>query len=162
MVVWSARSTELANLLNPAFCGLLLMRAITGYQRLDPSGMPLSLCFLVLPLVLHQATREVLPRGIATTLLSWLNSRPEVRIGFDERSRSLVPFVREALSFLLSREQLTVSSDGRFTAVSVNINRLPNQTPEVTACFSKAEFIGRWFAQSGDESTIYSFFGIQP
>ena len=47
---WDQRPVEIRNLFNPAFCGLVLSRALHGYEDADARGMPFSLTLLVLPL----------------------------------------------------------------------------------------------------------------
>ena len=56
---WDQRPFEIRNLFNPAFCGLVLFRALHGYEEQDARGMPFSLSLLVLPLCLHKDSREV-------------------------------------------------------------------------------------------------------
>jgi hypothetical protein len=51
---WDQRPFEMRNLFNPAFCGLVLFRAMQGYEEEDPNGIPFSLSLLVLPSVLVQ------------------------------------------------------------------------------------------------------------
>ena len=46
---WDQRPFEIRNLFNPAFCGLVLSRALHGYEEEDARGMPFSLTLLVLP-----------------------------------------------------------------------------------------------------------------
>ena len=58
---WGQRPQDVANLLNPAFDGLLLYRAVAGYEQENEGGMPFELAFMVLPFVLHQPTRKRLP-----------------------------------------------------------------------------------------------------
>ena len=57
---WDQRPFEIRNLFNPAFCGLVLFRALHGYEEEDARGMPFSLSLLVLPLCLHKDSREVI------------------------------------------------------------------------------------------------------
>lgn len=168
MRLWSERPDELANLLNPAFCGFLLRTSIEGYSEASGVGMPLALTFLVLPLVLHKATREALPRSVATKLLAWLHDNPDLRIDFAQRARSLVPFTRESLLFLTVHDLTQtvpgglVTPIGDFAAARRTLNTTTSATDEIAMCCNKSRFVGRWFAQSGDATTIYSFFGIQP
>lgn len=161
MTPWARRPAELANLLNPAFCGLLLFKATQSYHRESGSGMPLPLTFLVLPIVLHATTRASLPRSVATTLIAWLERSPENRIEFDQRARSLVPFTRESLMFLLDRNCLAAIG-GDLVPDRVSPSRYQTSTDEVVECVNRAEFVGRWFARAGDAATIYALFGLQP
>ena len=54
---WDERPIEIRNLFNPAFCGLLLFRALCGFEEEDNSGMPFSLTLLILPLSLQKDSR---------------------------------------------------------------------------------------------------------
>ena len=35
-------------------------------------------------------------------------------------------------------------------------------TDEVRACIKKAEFVGKWFARSGDYTTVMALWGVAP
>jgi hypothetical protein len=76
---WAGRPTELAYLFNPAFCGWVLREAVEGYTLVRPGGMTLPLAFLILPVVLHRPTRQLMPRAVTTKLHVWLQEHPEVR-----------------------------------------------------------------------------------
>src|SRR5262245_49158841 len=115
MKPWASRPTELAYLFNPAFCGWVLREAVEGYVSVKPAGMPLALSFLILPLVFHRSTRELIPAAVTTRFHVWLQEHPEVRVNFAERTRELAPFTREALLFLASWAQLHVADDGAIT-----------------------------------------------
>jgi hypothetical protein len=54
---WDHRPFEVRNLFNPAFCGLVLFRALQGYEEENPDGMPFSIALLVLPLCLQKDAR---------------------------------------------------------------------------------------------------------
>src|ERR1700681_3010467 len=100
MLPWNERPTEVANLLNPAFVGVLLRKAIDGYTEEVQSGMPFELLFLVPPFCLHPATAERLPRSPSVTPLHvWLQREEnrDVLLAFADRASAVVPFVREAL-----------------------------------------------------------------
>ena len=166
MVSWSERPVELANLLNPAFCGFLIRSAVISYTEIRPDGMPFALSFLVLPIVLHLNTREALPRDVRTTLISWLERNPEARVAFDIRVRSLTPFTRESMLFLMHSDLLVLSSDGALlatkTAPIANQATIIRGSEETAACVNRATFIGRWLALSGDAPTVYALFGVRP
>jgi len=60
---WDRRPIEVRNLFNPAFCGLVLYRAMATFQEIDDRGMPFSMSLLILPLTLQRQSREVTQRG---------------------------------------------------------------------------------------------------
>lgn len=166
MQSWRERPIEYANLLNPAFCAILLHSSIKGYQKEKNSGMPYPLVFLVLPIVLHRSTRDVLPKKIVTKLHSWLQERPEVRVGFGERTKHLVPYTKEALSFGMQTKVINIDSQGNLIWVQRKLKDTStiswSKEAETTRCYKKSEFIGRWLAQAGEVSTIYTMWGICP
>ena len=165
MKTWATRPTELAYLFNPAYCGWVLREAIEGYASVKPDGMPLPMTYLVLPVVLHRATRDLLPRGVATTLHGWLQERPELRINFADRTKELAPFTREAVLFLGVRGQLHVGDGGAVT-VAGKLGRgkaaLLDNSEEMKESLTKAKFVGRWFASAGEPATVFQMWGVCP
>jgi Family of unknown function (DUF6521) len=161
MIPWRERPAEVANLLNPAFCGRLLVRAIEHYDQ----PMPLTLLMLVLPIILHQDTREALPRSVATSMQLWLERHPEAHIGFAERVREITPFTRETLTFCLVHGRLRhVSGTAAFTALPAPRRRPTSSaepTEEVGRCLTAAGLVGRWFSL-GTPSSVYALWGIRP
>jgi hypothetical protein len=154
-----------AHLLNPSFCGLLLRAVVAEYVRESKEGLPFALAFLVLPVVLHKATRDALPTSVATSLLGWLQDHPEARVGFAERTRSLVPFTQEALRFVLGRGVLALDDGGALRPGAARIRSsttLEEESEEVRACLQRARLLGRWFARGGNASVIFRLWGIAP
>lgn len=160
---WDMRPVEVANLLNPAFVAILLRYAGLGYQSVVLTGMPFALTFLVLPLVLHKPTRDALPKSTRTKLHSWLVSEPQIQIGYYERTIQMVPFVREGMIFGLSSELFSLTENGCIQVPQSKLKNAPKwaNNSEPAVCRSKAEFVGKWFAQVGNTSTIYSILGVQ-
>lgn len=157
-------SEEEKKLLNPPFCGLLLYMAAKGYVEGPEVRLPLSLSYLVLPIILHKHTRETLPINTRTPFLTWLNRNPQVFVGLGERARSLQPFSANGLKVNLLYK-VFVWEDCGFQ-VNKNyryISNLRNRTTiEVYECVKKSKLLGKWFSVSGTPATIYSALGIKP
>ena len=66
---WDQRPFEIRNLFNPAFCGLVMFRALNGYEEENVCGLPFSLSLLVLPLCLHKNSRDVIAANPRSYLL---------------------------------------------------------------------------------------------
>lgn len=163
MQPWEYRPTEFAHLFNPAFCSVILQGAIRSFETEQKQGMPYALIFLVLPLVLHKSTRQVLPKTTRTKLHVWLHDQPQVRIGFSERTRSLVPYTKEALAFGIYTGIISLDDHGKLTWVRNRVGTLPwAGNTEPAECHSKAKLTGRWLAQSGEAATIYTMWGVRP
>lgn len=166
MTAWAARSSEERALLNPAFCAALLWHAARGHETTSgAAGMPFETSFLVLPIVLHAGTRGDLPKTLSTSLPVWLESYPLSRSRIADRARLLVPFTKEAMNFGGLHGLL------RFAAGSLVANvdwkkliqtNIKGATDEVRACMKRSEFIGRWFAATGNAATVMALLGVRP
>jgi len=160
---WSKRPTEIAHLLNPAFCSILLREAIMGYEQEAGAGTPYTLSFLILPVVLHKPTRDLLPKTIATKLHSWIQENQNTRIGFADRVRWTIPYTKEALCYASKADLIRISDDGLLASNMKRLKKLSwPKTSESSLCVGKARFVGRWFSLAGDTATILAMWGVRP
>jgi hypothetical protein len=120
---------------------------------------------LVLPMVLHRETRESLPPRTTTSLAVWVGRNPLALSTIADRSRSLVPFTKEALRFAGTYGLLQFNQ----TLILANLDwrkrmdlALKDSSDEVRACAKRAEFLGKWFAKTGNAETVLALLGIQP
>jgi len=161
---WTNRPVEVANLLNPAFCSVIIFETAKAYQKEVESSLPYSLSFLILPIVLHEGTRDRLPRATSTKMHSWVRGNSDLRIGFAERTRHMLPYTKEGLLFGMTMSILGI--DGRLGTVDVYQKHLQRpkwqRGTEADICTKKAALLGKWFALSGDSTTIFSMWGIRP
>lgn len=160
MTPWHTRPPEIARLLNPAFCALVMRASIRGYCEENEEGLPYAAAFLVLPLSLHQRSRLALPKTVATRLTFWVAEVPHLRMGLADRARSLVPYTKEALIFAL-RDPLVQLANGRFVPAKRRLKEVPwPDSSEPGACLDAARLIGRLFARAGDAGTVLTTFGV--
>jgi hypothetical protein len=162
MKAWNQRPFEIRNLFNPAFCGVILSRALAGYEEEDEAGMPFSLALLVLPLCLHKDTRLVLSENSRGYFLKAIEKNPRILVGLATRTKQLLPFALEALGFLMERGCFSVTEDGRLRTVDRKVRKKVTGTDESIACQRIARFIGREFARIADRGTIYTSLGVRP
>ena len=163
MKPWNQRPFEVRNLFNPAFCGVILFRALHGFEEEDPAGMPFSLSLLVLPLCLHKDTRFILAENSRSYFLKSCRKRTrEFWSGFAERTRHLMPFTLEAFGILMERGCFIVAEDGRLRTVDNKVRKTLSGTDESIACQRVARFVGREFARIGDRGTVYTSLGVRP
>lgn len=166
MQQWADRPVEEANLFNPAFCATVLANAVHEYARKANKPFPFALAFLVLPIVLHQATREALPHSTITSLLPWVQQNRDRLVSFAQRVSRLGPITREAVLFGILHDALATDPNGNIVVGAKR--RTPTEkrtelyTSEVRDCIDRAGFVGRWFAVAGTIATIYSAWGISP
>lgn len=165
MKPWIERPREEAHLLNPAFCCVLLTSSVVGYSSVEPKGMPLSLIFMVLPIVLHKQTREALPSNTRTSLAAWLQRNPQSKIQYHERIVSLLPFVKEALLFGMINKWIAIREGGKIQSklTESNIRDIPRKTTKETSDYiMRAKFVGKWFASAGSAQTVMTLWGVRP
>lgn len=127
--------------------------------------MPFPLAFLVLPLVLHRATRESLPKTTATALHAWLQARPEARLGFAARARQLAPVTREAILLSGSLGRLGFGDGGTLLPagkLGKGKAALLERSHSIKASVQKTKLVGKWFAEAGEPATVYHMWGVRP
>ena len=162
---WDERPQDVSNLLNPSFLGLLLYRAVHGFKKESAAGMPFELIVLVLSFVLHGATRNRLPATITTRLPTWIQLNRDALLEFAKRTHSLLPYTKEALSFLAERGVLVFDENGRIdigASKLTAVTQYQQSTDEIAACYKRAEFVGRWLALAGSPTTVFMLLGIRP
>lgn len=163
---WEERwASEEANHFNPAFCGVLIYEFARAYTRAKGGPASFALLFCALPIALHPATRDRLPRTIATALLPWLEDNRDVRVGFGERARNLSPYIREAVRYAADRGAIRFGNGGVVTTgpkrAAFTTSALQDATTEVRETVDAIRKVARWFAAAGDTTTVLAAWGIR-
>jgi hypothetical protein len=156
---------EITNLFNPAFTARILRTTIKGYEDEAHQGMPFSLTFLVLPIVLYKPVRELLPRSTTTKLHVWIREHQEAKIQFPSRTRSLVPITKRSLMFGMHHEVIRLGDEANFMITKKALRKRNDgilDTEEVRQIENRAQFLGKWFAKAGSVSSIYMMWSIRP
>lgn len=163
MIPWKDRTEEIANLLNPAFCGEVIRRCVFSYQNKKGGDINIEyeLIFLILPIVLHNATRSKISPRSRKQLHTWLQENQEVRIGFSSRVKQLIPYTKEAISFLMIHEAIQFDDSGKvyipnYTPTNIDVNT------QIGGIYKSAEVLGKWFANAGTTTTIFTMWGVKP
>lgn len=159
---WDRRPFEIRTLFNPAFCGLVMFRALDGYEKEDARGMPFSLSLLVLPLCLHKDSREVIASTPRSYLLKTAEKNQQVMVGFADRVARILPYAFEAFGLLMERGCIAIAEDGRIQTVPKKVRKTISGTQETQSCQRVASIVGREFARIADRVTVYTTFGIRP
>lgn len=159
---WDQRPFEIRNLFNPAFCGLVMFRALHGYEEENARGMPFSLSLLVLPLCLYKDSREVIACNSRSYLLKIMENNQQVIVGFAERVTRMMPYTFEGFGLLMERGCITITDDGRIQTVPEKVRKTIKGTAETVASQKVARIVGKEFALIADRATIYTTFGIRP
>lgn len=150
--------SETYSLFNRAFVAVLLASIARGYEDRAESGMPILLTFAAAPLVLNGRTRQQLPGNVRSRLTAWLASHQEAHAAFLQTAPAYVPHVRAGLRAGLH----TGALERRGTLLHGVLNDAAEPSLDVQDCVRKAALVGRWFAISGTEATIFRVLGIRP
>ena len=159
---WSSRPVEERNLFNPAFCSLVLAAAIREFQKEAKKPMPYSLSLLVLPLCLHQATRNEILGNRRISVLRVFALRPDLLVDFVPRAQALVQHTMEAFALLASKGCIEVTEDGEIKLLPRKVSSQELGTEDAEMCRSAAAVLGRNFAQINDRVTVYTSLSIRP
>ena len=168
---WASRSAEEARLFNPAFCSELMGNTVCEYHRTvharhRPEQRALSLvtAFIVLPLILHRPTREVLPRRANTVFAGWVANHGPLLVELPERALRMRPVSREALMFGVQHQLLSLEANGLVPGLKPvrRTARFAVSTEEVIAVRRAAALIGRWFARQGSQIAVLRGMGVAP
>lgn len=159
---WIERPFEIRNLFNPAFCGLVLLRALQGFKDENDSGMPFSLALLILPICLHKDSRKIISDHPRSYLIKTIANNPQLLVGFADRARSLLPYAFEGLGFTMQLQSFEVSDSGCLKLLDKGVRKKIDGTQESVECQKVAQIIGKNFAKIGDRVTIYTTLGVRP
>jgi hypothetical protein len=161
MKIWNKRTSEIANLFNPAFSASVIYSVVFEYQKQRGEPLPFVLIYLILPIILHKTTRERI--NSKTNMIVWVRKFPDVLINFSQRARSMTSFANEAIEYLLLNK--IVAFNGSNISISRTLSKAAMQKTtddEILECYKKSEHLGRWFAQVGVEENIYAAWGVKP
>lgn len=162
MKTWTKRPREVRTLFNPAFCGLVIARSVEGFTEVSGDAMPFSISLLILPLCLHQRTRDILKAGNRSYFTKVLEDHPEIRVDFPERTRRLFPYTMEAFGYLAHYGAMEINEAGAISLIKGRVRKTISGTQDAKDCQVVARSLGRKFAQLGDRVTIYTSLGIRP
>ena len=166
MKSWSSGSVSVEAIhFNPAYCGALAYEFVRAYQNAKKAPVPFALVFCALPIALHPATRNRLPKSIATRLFPWLENNSDALVGFSDRARNLTPYVRRAITYAALRQAITFNSGGTISVgpkrASFTPSALDKATMDIQTTVIAIRKIARWFAAAGGTSTILAAWGIR-
>ncbi len=160
---WTERNKIVANLFNPAFCGEIIRATVKEYNKHTSTNFPYAFAFLVLPIVLHKATRERMPRSVRTYFFVWVEQNDDLFFDFSKRTRGMVKYTKEALSFLLIHNKIELNVNAEILATDERIKKINKEDyEEYNGILKRAEMLGKWLSTTSDVKSIYSFLRITP
>ena len=161
--MWNRLPREERSLYNPAFLGLLLLRAATGHESQVDKPIPIPLAMLAASTSLNRPVRAAMPTRVNSNLVGWLQDHPDFRVTLPRYTAALAPALRASLWLVLSQNLASVV-DGIGLQVDRDLSSVPSRSTdaEVRQCEAAAFFAGRWFGRSGSPSTVLALWGVTP
>lgn len=160
---WDERNTIIAHLFNPAFCGEVIRITALSYNKNTDKKFPFAFSYIVLPVLLHKDTREKMPRSVRSYFFAWVGENDALFFDFGKRTKSMVRYTKEALSFLLAYKKIEISAKGEIVSTLERPKQIINEDySEYNEILKKAEMLGKWLATTSDVKSIFSFLRITP
>ena len=150
----SILSQEVRATQNPALGAAILWRFVCGYNlaHKERAFVKLPLVFPVLPMVLHEQTRETIEgtqkasglRAFVAKYSDSKNARQDMLLSIHERTKVLQPLTWESLQIGFSTRLLRLEKTGDLIPLSLTPPR--GMPPSADKLFRSAEKMGIWFS----------------
>ncbi len=155
-------SKEWRTLLNPAFCGEILRNTIKQYEKHDEGGLPFTLVFFILPLILHPDTYNKIRNTQSGQFFGWLDKQFLTNIDLENRISLMKSPTLDSIAFLSFYDGIEIV-DGKIKTKDFDFSLNSKDYDSYMAKFhDKSIQIGRWLSQSDSLSTLYMMFGVTP
>lgn len=156
---WMERNKEIAYLLNPAFCSIILISFIDEYNSKSNEKVDFSVLYLVLPIVLSNLSETYNAHSLK--FLNWISNNKLLFVNFASSVKDYLSITNETIEFLLNLNIISVDSLGKITLDGSNfINNQKNNY--IDNYKNKSKILGRMFGKVGNQVTIFSSLGVRP
>lgn len=150
---------------NPALTSILLWQFVLSYQRNSGSGAPLSLVYIVLPIVMsRRIIASFKGTNVKTGFLTWISRNPQLMLQLPDRIDSARDLTADALRFGVAYGLFSVSADGTLVARE---NALQGRPPRQHGVDERAQMLriashlGLWTSALPQQMVFFSL-GVTP
>lgn len=156
------KSAEIENLLNPAFCGVVCVAIVEGYNSKSKTNIPFYLPYILLPIVLHLESRTAIPSTSVTKFHLWIQGHDHLRIGFVERTRNLEQFVSEGMRFLHGQGLIEIDDEANIILTNTAFkNKVLSKSQAISEYVKKAKIIGSMCGKTNSGTAVLAMLGIR-
>jgi len=155
---------ELA-LYNPAYLGFLLYTTIREYNAVSSVSFSSNLAFLTLPLAVNNLFSKRLPTRKSASIDKWVNEVGGLLYQFPELVKSYRGPVVDAIEFMADLGLIEIGNCGELSLQGKKLPKKPTffkDSTDMERTLSAASFLGRWLANNGNDTAIYSKLGVTP
>lgn len=139
-----ARAPEAVALFNVVLTSELLVNACWAKAQDGPTGLSWPSAFLILPLTLHPATRESLPRDRRITLARWAVQHHDLLADMEFRVGNMAVPTKRAIRHGLRTGRLGLDGTNLVALARPKSPTLSWPT-ELRSSVKAARFCGQWF-----------------
>lgn len=150
-------SKETDRIQNPALGAMLLWRFVVGFEHGsgNANSTPVPLLFIVLPMILHSDTQELIQRtlvGSGLRVMSMKFSEAKERksdllLAIQSRALSMRPLTSESISIAIASKLISISHEDGY-AISLSSSPAKAGIPkQVQVMLKSAEKLGVWCSQ---------------
>lgn len=157
--------TDTFAMCNPALTSILLWQFTTAYQKVNSAGPPLSLAYIVLPIVMSRRIVDTFKgTNVRTGFLTWLTRNPQLIVQLPTRVETTRELTADALRFGIAYGLFTVARNG---SIQAHANAVSGSIPRHHGIDERAQMLrianhlGRW-TSALPEATIFYSIGITP
>ncbi|PAS29116.1 three component ABC system middle component [Vibrio cholerae] len=154
---------EIANY-NPFYVGFIILNFIKAYTDVSKRSVSSNLIFLAVPMSLTSVVSYLIPKSVSTSLDKWAAENDSLMVSVPYIIESVAPFIVSSLYILEESKNIIISEDG-FISVNSKSKMLKDDgtiTPSMKEAIRASRLLGKWFAKSDSEASVFSRLGVKP
>lgn len=149
------------SLFNPAFMCLLLTRTVDGHLRYSKRSISIPLSFVAVAMSLDEDIRESLTYYVNSNIVGWMRSHPGPHARVPEIAAKMSSRIRPGLQFGLHYNYLSLESGDLSLGLRRPVADRSGNSIDMAAAQRAAWYLGRWFSNSGETSSIMTLLGVR-
>ncbi|EID4419841.1 TPA: hypothetical protein I7735_08060 [Vibrio vulnificus] len=163
--IWGSEYSdeEIANY-NPFYVSFIIINFIKYYCNTSNKPVSSNLIFLAVPMSIANFSSRRLPKTVSTSLDKWASENDGLMVSMPYVIESICPFIVSSIYLLEKSNIIEVDLDG-FISLKGNVKMLKDDgsmTSSMKEAIRASTMLGKWFAKSDSESSIFSRLGVKP
>jgi len=151
----SGLNKEFRNLYNPALGAAILLRFSEGYSQNENRGLPLSVLYIVLPMVLQEPNLNLLSgtqidsglRKFVAKFSSNDNSMTDLILSFPKRTEEMRDLTERSIKMALMTKLLVMEPKEGILFPNPKMKIQPRLSADVQRILKAANKFGKWCSQ---------------
>lgn len=149
---------EALALFNPPLSAVAIAWAARECRREGGLELPFPFAFLILPMALHEPTRDSVLASPRLSFGTWAQRNQRLIDSFPRRAFVMIEPTRRSLRFGVRFDFLEISAGG--VSAGARIPSLANASEEAQGSIKASQTIGKWLSRT-NAVTAFSLLGIR-